>query len=102
MELVLGATRNWAKSVALWNLVLDQNHQPFLGGCKTCRGVVTIGPFWLASVKIVPNQDFTALAHASKFLARGAVRTESNTFGPGSLESGGVWQSGWLDCFDES
>jgi hypothetical protein len=41
MELIIGATRNWAKSVALWNLVLDQNHQPFLGGCKTCRGVVT-------------------------------------------------------------
>jgi glucosylceramidase len=86
MELIIGATRNWAKSVVLWNLVLDQNHQPFLGGCKTCRGVVTIDHS-VSPAKIVPNQDFTALAHASKFLAPGAVRIESNTFGLGSLQS---------------
>jgi glucosylceramidase len=86
MELVIGATRNWAKSVVLWNLVLDQNHQPFLGGCRTCRGVVTIDHS-VSPAKIVPNEDFTALAHASKFLAPGAVRIESNTFGQGSLES---------------
>ena len=86
MELVIGATRNWAKSVVLWNLVLDQNHQPFLGGCKTCRGVVTIDHS-VSPAKIVPNQDFTALAHASKFIAPGAVRIQSNTFGQRSLES---------------
>jgi glucosylceramidase len=86
MELVIGATRNWAKSVVLWNLVLDQNHQPFLGGCQTCRGVVTIDHS-VSPAKIVPNADFTALAHASKFLAPGAVRIASNTFGQRSLES---------------
>jgi hypothetical protein len=34
MELIIGATRNGAKSVVLWNLVLDQNHQAFLGGAR--------------------------------------------------------------------
>jgi len=86
IELVIGATRNWAKSVVLWNLVLDQNHQPFLGGCQTCRGVVTIDHS-VSPAKIVSNQDFTALAHASKFIAPGAVRIASTTFGQGSLES---------------
>jgi glucosylceramidase len=86
MELIIGATRNWAKSVVLWNLVLDQNHEPFLGGCKTCRGVVTIDHS-ASPPRIVPNVDFTAMAHVSKFLAPGAVRIESNTFGQGSLES---------------
>jgi glucosylceramidase len=86
MELIIGATRNWAKSVVLWNLVLDQNHEPFLGGCKTCRGVVTIDHS-ASPPRIVANVDFTALAHASKFLVPGAVRIESNTFGQGSLES---------------
>ena len=86
MELIIGATRNWAKSVVLWNLVLDQNHQPFLGGCRTCRGIVTIDDS-VSPARIVPNEDFTALAHASKFLAPGAVRIESNTFGQRSLES---------------
>src|SRR6266849_5290418 len=36
MDLIIGATRNWAKSVVLWNLALDQEHKPYLGGCKTC------------------------------------------------------------------
>jgi len=30
--------------------------------------------------------DYTALAHASKFVASGAFRVESNTFEQGSLE----------------
>ena len=40
VRLVIGATRNWAKSVVLWNLALDQEHKPFLGGCTNCRGVI--------------------------------------------------------------
>jgi glucosylceramidase len=86
MELIIGATRNWAKSVVLWNLALDQEHKPYLGGCKTCRGVVTIDHS-SSPAKIIPTVDFTALAHASKFLSPGAVRIESNTFNQGSLES---------------
>ncbi len=86
MELIIGATRNWAKSVVLWNLALDQEHKPYLGGCKTCRGVVTIDHS-SSPTKVIPNVDFTALAHASKFLSPGAVRIQSNTFDPGSLES---------------
>ncbi len=86
MELIIGATRNWAKSVVLWNLALDQEHKPYLGGCKTCRGVVTIDHSY-SPTKVIPNADFTALAHASKFLSAGAVRIQSNTFDQGSLES---------------
>jgi len=86
MELIIGATRNWAKSVVLWNLALDQEHKPYLGGCKTCRGVVTIDHS-SSPTKVIPNVDFTALAHASKFVAPGAVRIQSNTFDQDSLES---------------
>ena len=86
MELIIGATRNWAKSVVLWNLALDQEHKPYLGGCKTCRGIVTIDHS-SSPTKVIPNVDLTALAHASKFLSPGAVRIQSNTFDQGSLES---------------
>ncbi len=86
IQLIIGATRNWAKSVVLWNLALDQGHKPYLGGCRTCRGVVTVDHS-SSSAKIIPNVDFTALAHASKFLVPGAVRIQSNTFDQGSLES---------------
>lgn len=85
VRLVIGATRNWAKSVVLWNLALDQNHEPFLGGCTTCRGVITVNHA-SQPTKIEPTVDYTALAHASKFVMSGAYRVESNTFGEGSLE----------------
>src|SRR5579864_1396044 len=41
-NLLIGATRNWARSISLWNLALDQNSGPKNGGCGNCRGVVTI------------------------------------------------------------
>jgi glucosylceramidase len=85
VRLVIGATRNWAKSVVLWNLALDQNHAPFLGGCTTCRGVITVNHSSQPS-QVVPTVDYTALAHASKFVIPGAYRVESNTFDEGSLE----------------
>jgi glucosylceramidase len=91
VRLIISSTRNWAKSVVLWNLALDQEHKPYLGGCKTCRGVVTIdhssSPTRVIPAVDFPAVDFTALAHASKFLSPGAVRIQSNTFDQGSLES---------------
>jgi glucosylceramidase len=84
-RLVIEATRNWAKSVVLWNLALDQNHQPYLGGCSTCRGIITVDDT-ASPAKVVPTVDFTALGHASKFVVSGAYRIASNTFEQGSLE----------------
>jgi glucosylceramidase len=85
MRLVIGATRNWAKGVVLWNLALNQNHQPYLGGCTTCRGIITVNDA-ASPAQVVPTVDYTALAHVSKFVASGAYRIESNTFEQGSLE----------------
>ena len=82
---MIGATRNWAKSVVLWNLALDQDHKPLLGGCTNCRGVITVNHGSQPS-KIEPTVDYTALAHASNFVAPGGYRVESNTFDQGSLE----------------
>ena len=39
--LMLGTTRNWAKSVVNWNIALDATGGPHLGGCDTCTGLVT-------------------------------------------------------------
>jgi glucosylceramidase len=85
VRLIISATRNWAKGVILWNLALNQNHEPFLGGCKTCRAVITIDDS-VSPSRIIPTVDFTALGHASKFVACGAYRVESNSFDQGSLE----------------
>ncbi len=84
-RLIIGATRNWAKSVVLWNLALNQNHEPYLGGCTTCRGVITVNDA-ASPARVIETVDFTALGHASKFVQPGAYRVESNSFGQGSVE----------------
>ena len=85
VRLIIDSTRNWSRSVILWNLALDQNHDPHLGGCKNCRGVITV-KVDDAAAEAIPTVDFTALAHVSKFVRPGARRIDSNTFGPSSLE----------------
>ena len=85
VRLIIESTRHWSRGVILWNLALDQDHKPYLGGCDKCRGVVTINDNG-SSVEVELTVDFTALAHASKFVQPGARRIESNTFGEGSLE----------------
>jgi glucosylceramidase len=85
VQLIIGATRNWARSVILWNLALNQNHEPYLGGCTTCRGIITVDES-TSPAKIKPTVDYTALGHVSKFVQPGAKRIESNSFGQGSLE----------------
>lgn len=73
-HLVIGATRNWSSSVLFWNLALDPSGGPVNGGCKDCRGVVTIDP---ATGRVSYNVEYYVLAHASKFVRPGAVRIGS-------------------------
>lgn len=74
--LIIGTTRNWARTVTLWNLALDARHGPHKGGCNDCRGVLTIDS---ASGTVTRNEEFYALAHASRFVRPGAVRVASTT-----------------------
>ncbi|MCV2356026.1 glycosyl hydrolase [Paucibacter sp. B2R-40] len=73
-NLVIGGTRGWAKGVLMWNLALDENYGPHLGGCKDCRGVVTINS---KTGAVTRNIEYYALAHASKFVRAGAQRIAS-------------------------
>lgn len=74
-NLIIGATRNWAKSVILWNMALDENNGPQNGGCPFCRGVVTIDKH---KGTVQKNVEYYALGHISKFVKPGAVRIDSN------------------------
>ncbi len=74
--LVIGATRNWARGVVLWNLALDTHHGPHLGGCNDCRGVLTVDS---ATGRVTRNEEYYALAHASRFVRPGATRIASDT-----------------------
>jgi glucosylceramidase len=73
-NLIIGATRNWARAVALWNLALDEKYGPHLGGCGNCRGVVTIDS---RTGDYTRNIEYYVLGHASKFVRSGAYRIAS-------------------------
>lgn len=75
-NLIIGATRGWARGVLFWNLALDERHGPHLGGCRNCSGVVTIDSITGA---ITRNPEYYALAHASRFVRPGAYRIHSDT-----------------------
>lgn len=75
-NLIIGTTRNWAKGVILWNLALDENSGPHLGGCGDCRGVVAINQ---TTGEVTRNVEYYVLGHASRFVRPGAKRIESDT-----------------------
>jgi glucosylceramidase len=73
-QVIIGTTRNWAKTVLLWNLALDETGGPTNGGCTNCRGVVTIDS---QTSSIKKNVEYYALGHISKFVQPGAFRISS-------------------------
>ena len=72
--LMIGATRNWARTVLLWNLALDEQGRPHLGGCFACRGVVTIDS---VNGEITRNEEYYALAQFARGVQASAVRIDS-------------------------
>ncbi|MBI3350660.1 MAG: glycosyl hydrolase [Burkholderiales bacterium] len=73
-NLIIGSTRHGARGVLMWNLALDPAYGPHLGGCKDCRGVVTIDP---KTGKVTRNIEYYAFGHASRFVHQGARRIDS-------------------------
>ncbi len=73
-QLIIGASRNWCKTVLEWNLAADKNLQPHTdGGCTECLGALTID-----GDAIVRNTAYYIIAHASKFVRPQSVRIESS------------------------
>jgi glucosylceramidase len=84
-QLYIGSVRNWAKSIVRWNLALNDAHGPLPtsgGGCATCTGLITIHSDGSFSKEV----DYYAMGHASRFVAPGAYRIDSNSFGSGAVE----------------
>lgn len=76
-NLIVGATRNWARNVLEWNLAADPQFNPHTddGGCTMCLGALTIGD------SVSRNVSYYIIAHASKFVPAGSVRIASNIAG---------------------
>lgn len=75
-NIIIGATRNWAKTALLWNLALDQNSNPHQNGCGDCRGVVTVNN---STGAVTFNEEFYVLGQVTKAVQPDAVRIGSTT-----------------------
>lgn len=73
-NLLVTGTRQWARGVIYWNLALDENHGPQFGGCRLCKGLVTIDS---QTGEVTRNDEYYAIAHFSRFVLPGAVRVRS-------------------------
>ena len=75
---LIAVMRNWSRAYVLWALATDQNHGPFVGGCDTCRGLITVDLRDASHPRVKPELDYYVLGHASKFLLPGAMRIASD------------------------
>jgi len=75
---LIAVMRNWSKSYILWALATDEKHGPFVGGCDTCRGLMTIDLSDAANTRVKRELDYFVLGQASKFVLPGAVRIASD------------------------
>ena len=82
-NIIIGNTRNWGQTALYWNLALNENNGPHLGGCSDCRGVVTIDS---SNGNVTLNEEFYTIAHASKFVQANAIRIDSQSIN-GVVES---------------
>ena len=73
-NLIIGASRNWAKTVLEWNLSSNPTLTPHTdrGGCDRCLGAITI-----TGNEIVRNPAYYIIAHASKLVDPGSTRIGS-------------------------
>jgi glucosylceramidase len=71
-QMALLATQDWAKGAVLWNVALDQNNGPHLGGCTSCVPIVTVFP---SSYTLQNN--YYQLGQISKFVPVGATHIAS-------------------------
>lgn len=74
-NLIIGASRNWAKTVLEWNLSSSPDLKPHTdrGGCDRCLGAITI-----KINHVLRNPAYYVIAHASKVVLPGSVRIDSN------------------------
>jgi O-glycosyl hydrolase len=79
-EIVIASMRDWASTVALWNLALDPTGGPVQvpnHGCPSCVGLATINERGGA---VTLSRSFYQLGQASTFVAPGAQRISSTHF----------------------
>ena len=74
-NVIIGASRNWCKTIIEWNLASDKNQEPHTkGGCRNCLGAVTV-----FNNNVKRNTSYYAIGHVSKFVPPGSKRINSSS-----------------------
>lgn len=81
-SLIIAPIKAGARGSVLWNLALDEQAGPHLGGCGNCRAVVTINSRTRA---VTRNVEYYVLGHVSRFVRPGAHAIHSSG-GPAGLK----------------
>lgn len=81
-EMTLQSVQNYARGVGLWNVALDSNNGPHLGGCGICVPLVTIdttvdGSGQVTSATVSKPNNYYQFGQIAKFVKAGAVRIDS-------------------------
>ena len=75
-EVCIGTLNNFSKAVIVWNLMLDDKHEPYRpGGCTNCLGAIDINSSDYETM--VKNSHYYEMAQLAKVIKPGAKRLES-------------------------
>jgi glucosylceramidase len=96
-EIAIGAMRNWASEVTLWNIATDPSGGPVEApnsGCHGCRGLVTVNE---STHQVSFNPDYYELGQIGAFVQSGGWRIGSNNFVTYRQQPSGSWATSGLD-----
>jgi glucosylceramidase len=67
---ILGVMQNWGTGSIDWNIALNQDNGPHVGGCGTCNGTITINS---QTEAVTYNDQYRDIEHFSKFVPTGST-----------------------------
>jgi glucosylceramidase len=77
MRDLVAVIRNWGKSLVKWPVAADEHNGPHLGGCPSCRGLVTVYTEGQRAGRVEYTIEYYTMGHLTKFVPNGAHRIDS-------------------------
>jgi glucosylceramidase len=61
--------RNWGKSFVKWPVAVDEKQGPHLGGCDSCRGLVTVHTNDARAGQVDYMIEYCTMGHLTKLVS---------------------------------
>jgi glucosylceramidase len=92
MKWYLRSTRAMARSILMWNYVLNWGNGPKNGGCQVCGGLVTVDEGQLPNVWF--SSFYYGMGHFSKFMTNGTHRVGTDISDSGNCIDAMAFKNG--------